>query len=526
MALWGKDDKANNAPKWSVGSGIGVSGNGYTLYANSITTPAKTGLFAVDPKRQRKLRNTNTNAAHSGWVLRTYGTGGRAGRVQTETLVAMNSVVPTHSYWITEIDDDAIGWLTVVDSEDNIYVLGSNDGITQTTILKLDMNGNIVWQKYIDNGDSSFEGPYGLTIDSNDNIYFAVYATMNPSSLLYTNVFKMNSNGEILWQKRVEMNIPDSWTSPYGGYIDQDNNYHLALYLWDGTLDYKLCFIKFDSEGNVVFKKEMDIHPASAISEAAYNIIPHANNIYIIGYESMNAVIVKADSTANNIIWQKKYTATELAGSGLTPYHSVLDAENNIIVGGYVNSSTISSIEGFLLKIDSATGNVIWNKTLGVNGRTEYSWNTSVDDDNNIYIALESESLSYDKSNAHIAKYDSAGNLLWQRQIKANTTPAGVNGDYIWAITPDNDQGIIVVGGVTPPDEIERGVIAKLPRDGSLTGTYSYYVYEQSNLTQNTIATLSTLTPSYIINNSSVYVNSVSVMVNTSSYSANTIRLN
>ena len=31
-------------------------------------------------------------AAHAGWVLRTEGTGGRAGRVQMETLVAMGSL--------------------------------------------------------------------------------------------------------------------------------------------------------------------------------------------------------------------------------------------------------------------------------------------------------------------------------------------------------------------------------------------------------------------------------------------------
>ena len=30
--------------------------------------------------------------AHAGWVLRTAGTGGRAGRVQTEVLVAMGSM--------------------------------------------------------------------------------------------------------------------------------------------------------------------------------------------------------------------------------------------------------------------------------------------------------------------------------------------------------------------------------------------------------------------------------------------------
>jgi hypothetical protein len=36
--------------------------------------------------------SSGMTAAHAGWVLRTVGTGGRAGRVQTETLVAMGSM--------------------------------------------------------------------------------------------------------------------------------------------------------------------------------------------------------------------------------------------------------------------------------------------------------------------------------------------------------------------------------------------------------------------------------------------------
>ena len=41
-------------------------------------------------------------AAHTGWVLRTVGSGGRAGRVQYETLVAMGG------NFSTDASDDAI----------------------------------------------------------------------------------------------------------------------------------------------------------------------------------------------------------------------------------------------------------------------------------------------------------------------------------------------------------------------------------------------------------------------------------
>jgi hypothetical protein len=47
-------------------------------------------------------RGYTKGAAHTGWVLRTVGTGGRAGRVQYETLVAMGGT------FSTDASDDAI----------------------------------------------------------------------------------------------------------------------------------------------------------------------------------------------------------------------------------------------------------------------------------------------------------------------------------------------------------------------------------------------------------------------------------
>ena len=57
--------------------------------------------------------NHGTGIAHAGWVLRTEGTGGRAGRVQYETLVAMGSLGQTDAKYgtaavVTDASDDTI----------------------------------------------------------------------------------------------------------------------------------------------------------------------------------------------------------------------------------------------------------------------------------------------------------------------------------------------------------------------------------------------------------------------------------
>lgn len=59
---------------------------------NAFRSGAAVGVFGIDAT---EMRVTHTGAAHAGWVLRTVGSGGRAGRVQFETLVAMGSLGQT-----------------------------------------------------------------------------------------------------------------------------------------------------------------------------------------------------------------------------------------------------------------------------------------------------------------------------------------------------------------------------------------------------------------------------------------------
>lgn len=100
MSSWGNNDNAANAPYWAVNSTIvknnpsGAtpdSANVAKLYANTTANvyiqDTTIGLFGVDPQE-----SLATHATHSGWILRTTGQGGRAGRVQNEVLVALSTM--------------------------------------------------------------------------------------------------------------------------------------------------------------------------------------------------------------------------------------------------------------------------------------------------------------------------------------------------------------------------------------------------------------------------------------------------
>jgi hypothetical protein len=109
MPSWGNNDNAANAPYWAVNSTIvnaantkinasaPTAANVALLYQNTspdvYTTGQTIGLFAVDAFEA----DVNDEVAHSGWVLRTVGSGGRAGRVQQEVLIATGIITDNTS---------------------------------------------------------------------------------------------------------------------------------------------------------------------------------------------------------------------------------------------------------------------------------------------------------------------------------------------------------------------------------------------------------------------------------------------
>lgn len=91
MSQWGKNDAASNSVIWAPTS-VKVAPTraaANTLYGNTTANAyfdgVTVGMYAVD---DNEIVAGSGKVAHTGWILRTAGSGGRAGRVMTEVLVA------------------------------------------------------------------------------------------------------------------------------------------------------------------------------------------------------------------------------------------------------------------------------------------------------------------------------------------------------------------------------------------------------------------------------------------------------
>jgi hypothetical protein len=148
MAQWGNTDDAANSVLWAAAQ-LKVpanTGNQSALFGNTtadaFVTGATIGQYGVDLGEAQAARaGAGVKSAHAGWVLRTEGSGGRAGRVHNEVLVAMSTITgdaedvsfPDYILFITgqpenatgdASDDDIVTFTVVGDSTPSGATLG------------------------------------------------------------------------------------------------------------------------------------------------------------------------------------------------------------------------------------------------------------------------------------------------------------------------------------------------------------------------------------------------------------------
>jgi hypothetical protein len=365
-----------------------------------------------------------------------------------------------------------------VDSNNNVYITGYTegelDGINaggyDAFLAKYDSAGTIVWTTQL--GTTMADVAYGVAVDSNNNVYITGYTRddLDGSGNAGGNdafLAKYDSAGTIVWTKQLGTSGSDIAS---GVAIDSSNN----VYITGNTLGdlggsgnaggADAFLAKYDSAGNIVWTKQLRTIGNDKAQGVA---VDSNNNVYITGYTSgdlggsgnagvFDAFLAKYDS-AGTIVWTKQLgsTKSEIA------YMVAIDSNNNVYITGYTSgdlggSGNAGFHDAFLVKYDSA-GTIVWTKQLGI---TTYDATNSVavDSNNNVYITGYTQgdlggSGNAGGADAFLAKYDSAGTIVWTKQLGTTTSDAarGVaidsnNNVYITGST-SGDLGGINAGG-------------------------------------------------------------------------------
>ena len=322
-----------------------------------------------------------------------------------------------NDYWVVKLNiNNTLEWqktiggsgddifITVKQTVDGGYILGgysaSNISGEKTEnsrggydywVIKLNSNGGIVWQKTIggssDDGlfsiQQTTDGGYILAGTSNSNISGEKTENSRGSSSDYW-VIKLNSNGDIEWQKTIGGFSDDALRSMQlttdGGYIlGGHSNSSVSGDKTDSSRgDFDYWVVKLNSNGSIAWQKTI----GGADNEEFNSIQQTTNGEYILGGRSYSNIsgektqncrgaydywVVKLN-TIGAIIWQKT-----IGGIGYDGLWEIQQTTNGrFIITGFSDSnisgekteSSRGSYDCWLVELDS-NGTLTWQKAIG-----------------------------------------------------------------------------------------------------------------------------------------------------------------
>ena len=441
-----------------------VGGGAITGYTAISSPGGFTGTGTSSPITVSGL-SAGTSYTFTVVATNAYGTGPAS--------AASNSASPV-TYFIgalgTGTDDSTANTARTiaVDASFNVYLFGgknSGESSDDFQLAKYDTSGVIQFQKKLSGATSSDKGS-DLALDSSGNVYVVGASNDGPSNNFQ--IAKYNSSGAVQWQRR--LGNESSNDVGFGISLDSSNNvYVTGVQTYNGGGNICPQIAKYDSSGAIQWQRRLS--PASG-DDYFYGVAA-GSSVYACGFSQAagnnNLLLVKYD-TSGTLQWQKI-----LGGANAEfGYGVAIDSSGNVFVSGQTN---VSGNYDMLIAKYNSSGAVQWQRKLGdASVDSVYgSHSIALDSSDNAYVCW-----SNGTGQLGIAKYNSSGTIQWQRTLTGSNCQG-------WGVAIDTAGTLYISGSVAIG--AKRFLFAKLPSDGSLTGTYSVggvsLTYAASSLTDS-----------------------------------------
>ncbi len=407
------------------------------------------------------VKNTFSQVPHIEWQKTLGGTGDERGYAIQQTMGGGYIVAGTMS----SNDGDVSGY---------------HGGVTDIWIVKLNVDGNIEWQKAL--GGTS--GDYILNKNSiqqtTDGGYIVAGFTWSNDGDVSGNhdgfdiwIVKLSAVGNIEWQKalggsgnEISNAIQQTMDGGYivAGYTNSNDGDVSGIHgSGSGTYSDDYWIIKLSAEGNIEWQKALGgsgYEISNAIQQTmdgGYIVAGYtsSNDGDVSGNHGISDIWIVKLSAVGNIEWQKALGGTDNDQG----YAIQQTTDGGYIVAGYTSSidgdvsgnhGTGYTYEYWIVKL-SAEGNIEWQKALGGSGN-EISNAIQQTMDGGYIVAGYTSSNDGDVSGNHgisdiwIVKLSAVGNIEWQKAL------GGTDNDQGYAIQQTTDGGYIVAGATNSND--------------------------------------------------------------------------
>jgi len=321
-----------------------------------------------------------------------------------------------------DVSSKSNGDLVFAGHEGNV---GSNK--EDTFIFTYDTDGTLGSQEITTSSDTDELGEKGLAVDSSDNIIVGGLTVNIGSGFVDWFISKRG-----VWDRTLGGGGDERLASLN---VDASDNVYCGGFS-DAAGDNDAVIAKFDSSGSIQWQRR--IAPSGTTSDDARVLaFDSSGNVYV-GCRVQGELHISKWNSSGSVQWQRQFNfAFGLVG---------MQTDGTNV---YVSS------EEYVLALQQSNGTTVWQKSIS--GGTTHDLNSIDVFDGNVYVAGTVDNTGV------VLKLNSSGGIVWQRDIDPASQTLEFENVKI------SSSGDVLIAGLLDSEAFG----AKLPNDGSLTGSYS-----------------------------------------------------
>jgi hypothetical protein len=366
-----------------------------------------------------------------------------------------SSPAPATSYFLGGISFDG-GSSTalesiIVDSSGNFYACGAIGA--DCLVLKFNSSGAVLWQRNLSEGGVTIRGK-SIAVDGSGNVY--VGGSYSYAGNEQIRIFKLDSSGALVFKKGIYRGN-NTTTTAESISVDSSGNIYLCGYT--DLNGYNFYVAKLSTLGAVTY--QFNFGGASSFDLGTSLKLASSGNFYVAGScgdSSIFGPLIGKYNDAGSRQWQRR-----LNTGASTPVNLALDSDENVYASYIARPTTGTITNDYGIAKYNTSGTIQWQKRLNSTSSDDQPASISVDAEGNIYI-FGNTTINDGSIDFFLVKLDTSGAVLWQRTLRNSPSFTDDRGLEVAL----DSSGNIYISGTSGTSSI----FAKVPNDGSKTGTY------------------------------------------------------